>query len=99
MVLFGAKYVIRNLWRKNHNYPQKYTAQKILETLGLNRGDLVNLAQMLGCDYTEGVSGIGTVKALQIAKTWPNLREFKKWHSDKENREYPEIVNFAKTEF
>jgi hypothetical protein len=37
----------------------------------LHREELIALAYFLGCDYTEGVNGIGIVNAAEIVRTFP----------------------------
>ena len=39
--------------------------------LVLNRSRLINLALLCGSDYTEGVSGVGTVSALEMLAEFP----------------------------
>ena len=47
---------------------QAYFAEDIKRELGLHREELVALAFFLGCDYTEGVTGVGIVNALEIVQ-------------------------------
>lgn len=50
--------------------------------LGLDRTKLVELALLLGSDYTEGVSGIGIVNALEVVRAFPGaegLKRFRDW--------------------
>ena len=50
---------------------QAYLAEDIRRELGLHREELVALAYFLGCDYTEGVTGVGIVNALEIVQAFP----------------------------
>lgn len=40
-------------------------------TLGLNREQLINIALLCGSDYTEGIQGVGSVRALEIMAEFP----------------------------
>lgn len=42
-----------------------------MSEMGLGRGDLVALAYFLGSDYTEGVSGVGIVNAMEVLEAFP----------------------------
>ena len=50
---------------------QAYLAEDIRRELGLHREELVALAYFLGCDYTDGVTGVGIVNALEIVQAFP----------------------------
>ena len=45
-----------------------YIAEDVKRELGLHREELVALAFFLGCDYSEGVTGVGIVNALEIVQ-------------------------------
>eukprot|EP00742_Colponemidia_sp_Colp-10_P006582 GILJ01007053.1.p1 GENE.GILJ01007053.1~~GILJ01007053.1.p1 ORF type:complete len:650 (-),score=91.57 GILJ01007053.1:339-2288(-) len=62
--LFGAKVVYRT--GSKANVMQKYTMDRIQQTLGLDREKLVLFAMLLGSDFTEGVGGVGMVRALEV---------------------------------
>lgn len=38
---------------------------------GLNRTKLINLAYLLGSDYTEGVAGVGYVTGMEVLNEFP----------------------------
>lgn len=48
-----------------------YLADDAVSEMGLGRGDLVALAFFLGSDYTEGVSGVGIVNAMEVLEAFP----------------------------
>ena len=48
-----------------------YLADDAVSEMGLGRGDLVALAYFLGSDYTEGVSGVGIVNAMEVLEAFP----------------------------
>lgn len=50
--------------------------------LGLDREKLIRLAYLLGSDYTEGLSGVGPVVAMELLAEFPGLdglRDFREW--------------------
>lgn len=72
-------------------YCEQYLAQSIAQELGLKRDRLALLALLLGSDYTEGISGIGIVNAMETIATYPSLEELK---SFREWLESPDIEAF-----
>lgn len=38
---------------------------------GLDRGKLINIALLCGSDYTDGIHGVGSIKALEIMAEFP----------------------------
>lgn len=73
--LFGGRRVLRNFFRLD-KYVECYTAAEIESKLNLNRDMLVELAMLLGCDYTDGVKGVGPVKARQIMDKYKSLEAY-----------------------
>ncbi|KAF7731759.1 DNA repair protein rad2 [Apophysomyces ossiformis] len=69
--LFGGSRVYKNMFNQR-KYVECYVAQDIEREMRLNQGKLVQLAYLLGSDYTEGIPGIGPVAAMEI------LAEFSK---------------------
>ena len=54
----------------------------IEENLGLDQERLIMLSLFLGCDYTDGVKGVGIVNGMEILGGYKNfdaLRRFKEW--------------------
>ena len=45
--------------------------QDVESELGMTRDKLIQLALLLGSDYTEGVAGIGIVNAVEIVNAFP----------------------------
>ena len=79
--LFGAKHVYRNVF-ESKKYVEAYAADRVRLELGLDREKMAHLALLLGSDYTEGVTGVGIVNALEIVTAFPGiegLRAFKEW--------------------
>lgn len=40
-------------------------------SVGLDRSKLINLAYLLGSDYTEGIPGVGFVTGMEILNEFP----------------------------
>jgi len=76
-LLFGAENLVRNITisgkRRIHGKiitvtPERIYLSKVLETLGVTREGLIQIALLVGTDYNSGVSGIGPKKAIKIVK-------------------------------
>lgn len=86
--LFGAKTVYKNIFN-DKKFVEVYLAEDAEREMGLAREDLVALAYFLGSDYTEGVTGVGIVNAMEIIQAFSmrtadggplaGLAKFKKW--------------------
>jgi len=53
--------------------PEVIELQRTLAHLGLTRGQLVDVAILLGTDFNEGVKGVGPVKAVRLIKAYGRL--------------------------
>ena len=88
--LFGATLVFRNAF-ENTKAIQMYKSSRIEKQLGLNRERMIQLAMLLGSDYTIGIDGIGIVNAMEVlagfsdadnekgVESLEGLKQFKKW--------------------
>ncbi|KAE8707616.1 DNA-repair protein UVH3 [Hibiscus syriacus] len=79
--LFGARSVYKNIF-DDRKYVETYFMQDIEKELGLTREKLMRMAMLLGSDYTEGVSGIGIVNAIEVVNAFPGedgLHKFREW--------------------
>ncbi|KAL6520301.1 hypothetical protein OROMI_032481 [Orobanche minor] len=77
--LFGARSVYKNIF-DDRKYVETYFMKDIENELGLDREKLIHMALLLGSDYTEGISGIGIVNAIEVVNAFPGkdgLREFR----------------------
>ncbi|XP_022234861.2 DNA repair protein complementing XP-G cells homolog [Drosophila obscura] len=63
--LFGGRTVYKNFFAQNKNVLE-FRAEQIEQTFNCNRGKLIQLACLVGSDYTTGIHGIGAVTALEI---------------------------------
>ncbi|XP_014664635.1 PREDICTED: DNA repair protein complementing XP-G cells homolog isoform X2 [Priapulus caudatus] len=73
--LFGAKRVYRNFFKQDKDV-ESYRAEDLVTDLGLSRHKLVNMALLLGSDYTAGVRGVGSVLAMEILCDLPASDSF-----------------------
>uniref|UniRef100_A0A0D9Z3M6 DNA repair protein UVH3 n=1 Tax=Oryza glumipatula TaxID=40148 RepID=A0A0D9Z3M6_9ORYZ len=79
--LFGARNVYKNIF-DDRKYVETYLMKDIESELGLTREQLIRMAMLLGSDYTEGISGIGIVNAIEVAHAFPEedgLQKFREW--------------------
>ncbi|CAG0892478.1 unnamed protein product [Cyprideis torosa] len=85
VLLFGCKRVFRHFFHKDKQ-PMVFTEKAIHGVLGLDRDSLVCIALLAGCDYTDGLKGIGATRARQILKSYPSfeaLKQFKRDHRER----------------
>ncbi|XP_028756680.1 DNA repair protein UVH3 isoform X2 [Neltuma alba] len=79
--LFGARSVYKNIF-DDRKYVETYFMEDVEKELGLTREKLIRMALLLGSDYTEGVSGIGIVNAIEVVNAFPEedgLLKFRQW--------------------
>ncbi|XP_074286681.1 DNA repair protein UVH3 isoform X2 [Silene latifolia] len=79
--LFGARCVFKNIF-DDRKYVETYLLKDIESELGLNTEKLIRMALLLGSDYTEGVSGIGIVNAIEVVNAFPDddgFHKFREW--------------------
>lgn len=79
--LFGGTPVYRNMFNA-HRVVECYFLRDVERELGLDRERLIELALLLGSDYTEGLSGVGPVLAMEILSLYSGnggLVAFRDW--------------------
>lgn len=79
--LFGGDKVYKNMFHEK-NYVEFYQAGVLAKELGLDRDKFIELAQLLGSDYTNGVKGVGPVSAMEILAEFGNLAAFRDWYNE-----------------
>lgn len=100
-LIYGAPVVFRHLYLGDSTV-EIYRR----DSLGFSLEELISLAMLLGCDFTEGVRGIGPVNATEIVRLYPGmdgLRRFRTWadrtgndiHAEPDDS--PEMVAFKQT--
>jgi 5'-3' exonuclease len=77
-LVFGATLVIRNLFRGGKNGMELVRVQDLLQKMNLTRAQLVDLAIMCGCDYTDarGLPGVGPAKAIKLLQAFGSLEAY-----------------------
>lgn len=81
--LFGAQRVYKNMFNQSKTV-ECFLSTDLSRELGLDRDTLIQLAYLLGSDYTEGLPGIGPVVAMELLKEFPGrdgLFKFRDWWS------------------
>uniref|UniRef100_A0ACB8FJA2 Uncharacterized protein n=1 Tax=Sphaerodactylus townsendi TaxID=933632 RepID=A0ACB8FJA2_9SAUR len=68
--LFGARHVYKNFF-SHTKYVEYFQYVDFQNQLGLDRSKLINLAYLLGSDYTEGIPNVGFVTAMEILNEFP----------------------------
>jgi DNA excision repair protein ERCC-5 len=81
--LFGGQTVYRNVFKKSQ-FVEQYDSSKIRDQLRLTRDRLIQLAMVVGSDYTAGLHGLGFVHAIEIVAEWGThdlvgLTDFATW--------------------
>ncbi|EJS43605.1 rad2p [Saccharomyces arboricola H-6] len=79
--LFGGTKVYKNMFHEK-NYVEFYDAESILKLLGLDRKNMIELAQLLGSDYTNGLKGMGPVSSIEVIAEFGSLKNFKDWYNN-----------------
>lgn len=93
-LLFGSKMLVRNLTITGRRKlpgkkayvevnPEEISLDETLTSLSITRDQLIDIALLVGTDYTEGIRGIGPKRALELVKKGMSLEEiFKKYEED-----------------
>ncbi|KAK7913281.1 hypothetical protein WMY93_013492 [Mugilogobius chulae] len=76
---FRGRHVYKNFFSQS-KYVEHYQFSDLQNQLGLDRTKLINLAYLLGSDYTEGVAGVGYVTGMEILNDewWAESQEKKR---------------------
>uniref|UniRef100_A0A3Q3FCK8 Excision repair cross-complementation group 5 n=1 Tax=Labrus bergylta TaxID=56723 RepID=A0A3Q3FCK8_9LABR len=88
--LFGGRHVYKNFFSQN-KYVEHFQFSDMQNQLGLDRTKLINLAYLLGSDYTEGIPGVGYVTGMEILNEFPGpglepLIQFSNWWSEAQEK-------------
>ncbi|KAI2477590.1 DNA-repair protein rad13 [Pyrenophora tritici-repentis] len=76
--LFGGTRVYKNMFNAA-KFVECYLAQDLTSEFNLTREKMIDIAQLLGSDYTTGIPGIGPVTALEILSEFQTLEAFRTW--------------------
>ncbi|XP_041836782.1 DNA repair protein complementing XP-G cells [Melanotaenia boesemani] len=88
--LFGGRHVYKNFFSQN-KYVEHYQYSDLQNQLGLDRTKMINLAYLLGSDYTEGMPGVGYVTGMEILNEFPGpgmepLIQLNQWWSEAQEK-------------
>ncbi|XP_047218662.1 DNA excision repair protein ERCC-5 isoform X1 [Girardinichthys multiradiatus] len=88
--LFGGRHVYKNFFSQS-KYVEHYQYSDLHSQLGLDRTKMINLAYLLGSDYTEGVPGVGYVTGMEILNEFPGpglepLTQLSNWWSEAQEK-------------
>lgn len=88
---FGTSVQLRNLTvAEARKLPIKeFHYQKLLDELGMNKDEFIDLCILLGCDYCESIRGIGPKRAYDLVKQHHCIEEILK-HLDSKKYTVPE---------
>lgn len=78
--LFGGTRVYKNMFNQS-KFVECYLATDLEKECSLTRHKLIQIAHLLGSDYTEGIPTVGPVTALEILSDFESLEEFAAWCS------------------
>jgi len=120
-LLFGGKMLVRNLTITGRRKlpgkkayvevsPEEISLDETLRKLGINREQLIDIALLVGTDYTEGIKGIGPKRALELVKSGLSLdeilekyevdqSEIARYHEAKEFFLHPEVKDVHELEW
>lgn len=76
--LFGGTRIYKNFFNQA-KFVECYLASDFEKEFDLTRQKMIDVAHLLGSDYTEGLPGVGPVTALEIIGEFPSLSDFKAW--------------------
>ncbi|XP_002737645.2 DNA excision repair protein ERCC-5 homolog [Saccoglossus kowalevskii] len=82
--LFGGKRVYKNMFNQK-KFVECYIAENIERQLLLNRDKMIQIAYLVGSDYTTGITGIGGVTAMELLHEFEGgdklepLNKFREW--------------------
>ena len=78
-LVYGCPNLVRSCIDKKHKSKDTYTIfnkEQILEDIGLNQNEFIELCILCGCDYCPNIPKIGIIKALQIIKEKKCIQNF-----------------------
>lgn len=77
--LFGATSVFKGFFDKSSSRVEHFTLKEVKKHLGLDREKLIMLALFLGCDYCDGIKGVGLVNGMEIVNTYEDFESLIRW--------------------
>ncbi|KAI8819852.1 uncharacterized protein EV422DRAFT_497342 [Fimicolochytrium jonesii] len=68
--LFGGTNIYKNMFNQQ-KYVEEYTMESVTAGMALTRDKLIQLAYLLGSDYTPGIEGVGPTLAMEALNLFP----------------------------
>ncbi|ALU12048.1 endonuclease [Ignicoccus islandicus DSM 13165] len=104
-LLFGSPRLIRNLVVSGKRKlpgknvyvnvePEEIKLDCILKDLDISREQLIDIALLVGTDYTEGIKGIGPKTALRLVKTYKDLEKILRSYNVEDVEYYLKVKEF-----
>ncbi|GAB7358466.1 hypothetical protein MBLNU230_g2530t1 [Neophaeotheca triangularis] len=90
--LFGGTRIYKNMFNQA-KFVECYLASDFEKEFDLTRQKLINVAHLLGSDYTEGLPGVGPVTALELIAEFGSLDAFKEWYSGVQDTSIPKSAD------
>lgn len=88
--LFGASRVYKNMFNQQR-FVECYMSKDIEREMLLSRKKLIQLAFLLGSDYTDGIPGVGPVAAMEILSEFSAPKEQEGDEEENEDEEYETV--------
>ncbi|MCJ1385396.1 DNA repair protein rad2 [Xylographa soralifera] len=79
--LFGGTRVYKNMFNQA-KFVECYLSTDLEKEYSLDRNKVIQIAHLLGSDYTEGIPSVGPVTALEILSEFENLEAFRDWWTE-----------------
>ncbi|MCJ1287584.1 DNA repair protein rad2 [Xylographa opegraphella] len=79
--LFGGTRVYKNMFNQA-KFVECYLSSDLEKEYSLDRNKIIQIAHLLGSDYTEGIPSVGPVTALEILSEFENLDAFRDWWTE-----------------
>lgn len=92
--LFGGTRIYKNMFSQA-KFVECYLTSDFEKEFDLTRQKMIGIAQLLGSDYTEGLTGVGPVTALEILSEFPSLKDFRDWYSAVQMNQIPKSEDAA----
>ncbi|XP_050529062.1 DNA excision repair protein ERCC-5 [Daktulosphaira vitifoliae] len=74
--LFGANIVIKDFF-DNKKYVKQFRSIDIKQKLGLSQSNFIQMAFLVGSDYTNGIEGVGPVTAIEMLSFFDSKTKYK----------------------
>ena len=77
---FGTTRLVRHLTESQARKKPvlEFDLKKVLNGMGVNMDQFIDICILCGCDYCPSIRGIGPKKAIDFIKKWKNIEILKK---------------------